>query len=123
MNELVLELDSVPSMNKIWEARHWTARKKMRDDWHMIVRSKVREKNLMLTYYTMTLEYHSRLDPSNVCVAIKMVEDCLVKMKNLTDDSPKYCRGLHTIPNERLPKNKYIFRITSLKPRLKNNEL
>ena len=81
------------STNEIYAGVHWRKRRKIKQDYLLVTRSKIRsipkiegKVNLSFSFY-----FKSRpLDSSNCSFMAKMIEDCLVGNGILKDDSIKH---------------------------------
>lgn len=88
------------SLNDWYSSEHWTKRNKSAEYWHFFFK-----KQLICPYpyfpkYEITLEFNSRLDPSNCITMVKLCEDMLQKEKIIENDNKKFCKGIHIIPIE-----------------------
>lgn len=110
LNEIVLEWEdrNVPSLNEWYSGTHWSKRKKLKDKWFIQFMALLRKnKKQLFSEYDLTIYYHSNLDPSNTITVIKFLEDTMKKDRWIHDDSPKYCKGLHIIPDLGMKKFTY----------------
>ena len=107
-DEIVFEWHSVDvSLNKFFAGKHWTVRNKIKDQFHILFGKLLIKKYRMIEKYTVSLEYNSRLDPTNTIIMIKIGEDYLRHINILTDDTKKYCKGVSIAPNDLMGKKHY----------------
>ena len=93
------------STNKIYASKHWTFRKRLKDDylkWFLLYKSRFprldQKINLDFKFY-----FKSRcLDSTNVSHMVKMIEDCLVHYGIIEDDTIKYvgCVSMESLKGE-----------------------
>ena len=111
--QLIWEEPNTPSLNEWYQGKHWSKRKKLKDEWYVRFLSLLRcHKKQIFNSYFLVLQYNSRLDPSNVITVIKMLEDTMKKDGWIIDDSAKYCRGLTIMPDCKMKKHTYKITIT-----------
>ena len=105
---LFWEEKNTPSLNQWYEGKHWAYRKKTKDQWSFRFMSLLscHHKKCFQTY-KLTVQYNSRIDPSNIITVVKMLEDVMKKQKWIIDDSPKYCKQINIVFNSKLNKNCY----------------
>ena len=96
------------SLNDWYSSKHWTYRQKQKNMWRdFFSKLLLQHKKPSINTYSITLEYNSRLDPSNTITMIKLFEDTLIKMNWIKDDSKKYCDSLTINPNIQLKSGEY----------------
>lgn len=79
------------STNDFYSGMHWSRRKKISDEWHLIIISECHKQNIKpVSKCKLTFEWNNRYDLDNNSAMEKMVIDGLVKAKIITDDSKKY---------------------------------
>lgn len=88
-----------PSLNKYYSGLHWTKRKAITDEWHLLFLAAFRKAKLPKPLaYPITLhvvEFCKRLRDSDAAVmASKFCGDALVKYGYLPDDNPNYIRSV-----------------------------
>jgi len=103
----------------------WKVRKTLVDKYKKIFTILLLEAKLpWFEEYDLTLFYNSRQDPDNASCSIKMFADAfkqdrlgdtILKKGWVYDDSKKYCKGVHIIPDETLENNTFKFVLTKLK--------
>lgn len=97
---MVLEWEGHISLNEWYSSKHWTYRKKQKDQWYMTFKSLLDQyEKKIIRKYAIILEYNSRLDPSNTITMIKLLEDTMKKEGWIEDDSHKYCSYLKIVYN------------------------
>jgi len=108
LDSIVFEWEGVDvSLNKFFAGKHWTIRNKIKDQFHTLFGRLLNKKYKMVDKYCVTLEYNSRLDPTNTIILIKIGEDYLRHINILTDDTKKYCKKVTISPNETMGKKHY----------------
>lgn len=108
IKEMLFEWDGVDiSLNKFYSAPHWIIRKKEKDFWKMFFGRMPIESSRKIDKYQITIYYNSRLDCDNVVLHAKFFCDYLREIGLVEDDSKKFYRGLHIIPDETLGKKHY----------------
>ena len=100
------------SLNAWYSSKHWTHRNKQKQEWNNFFKEILHEPYPFFEKYIITLEYNSRLDPSNTITVLKLYEDTLRELGVLVNDSLKYCKGLHIIPVESMKKKSYKITIS-----------
>lgn len=95
------------SLNKWYESKHWQHRNKAANYWHHFFKKMLPKHQNSFVRYTMTLEYNSGLDVSNTITMIKLCEDLLQTEKIIKNDTKDYCKGIHLIPVDEMPKFTY----------------
>lgn len=108
IDNIVFEWEGIDvSLNKFFAGKHWTIRNKIKDQFHVLFAQLLSKKYNMIDKYSVTLEYNSRLDPTNTIILIKIAEDYLRHINILTDDTKKYCKKVTIIPDESMGKKNY----------------
>jgi predicted nuclease of restriction endonuclease-like RecB superfamily len=108
IDSIVFEWEGIDvSLNKFFAGKHWTIRNKIKDQFHVLFGQLLSKKYNMVDKYSVTLEYNSRLDPTNTIILIKIAEDYLRHINILTDDTKKYCKKVTIIPDESMGKKNY----------------
>lgn len=92
MLHITIPVPEKVSSNAIYSGMHWAKRKALADLYH---NSLIEYRNERITDYPVTLSFifnwKSRaLDCSNTFFCAKLLEDALVQMGVLKDDSPQY---------------------------------
>ena len=91
------------SLNKFYRGMHWTERKRIADEWHLVILNVLREPKhrfieINLKDYPLVFTYTFRFkknpqDWLNCSGMVKLIEDGFVKGGLIIDDSPKYIYG------------------------------
>lgn len=111
---MIIEWEGHISLNEWYSSKHWSYRKRQKDQWYVLFKSLLDEHpKKVLPKYSITLEYNSRLDPSNTITMIKLLEDTMKKECWIEDDSPKYCEFLTIKYNPELQPKFYKATITN----------
>jgi hypothetical protein len=95
---LRLEIEAdVPSLNDYYAGEHWSERKKTRDQFHLLVKSKA--PNVHVEEYPVSVDCEVRfgdgrkqLDSVNTAAVCKVITDGLQECGVLDGDSPEYVR-------------------------------
>jgi len=96
----IIELHDLPkiSLNEFYSGKHWSNRKKIKDNITLLVKAQTKE----IIDYPCDVEYDfwfkkNPLDCSNACGGmVKMIEDCI-----FPDDSPKIVRSIKVSSQKR----------------------
>ena len=105
---IVIEWEGHISLNQWYASKHWSYRKKQKDHWHELFKTKLNEYDKTLfKKYKFKLYYNSRLDPSNTITMVKLLEDTMKKEGWIIDDSSKYCAEIRLKFDPELPKKSY----------------
>lgn len=113
--DLIFEWDGKDiSLNKWYSSQHWTIRNKAAKDWHSFFKKMLITPYQKFDAYTLTLEYNSRLDPSNCITMCKLLEDMMQKEKIISNDNKDNCKGIHIIPNLNMKKKSYKITVKHL---------
>lgn len=111
--DVILTLPPPPSLNKLYSGKHWTYRKKAKDDYKKIVIAELEKiDKFNAKAITMDICYNSRYDVDNGILVSKFVADTLKEQCIIEDDSPKYYKKLKITFDQTIPKNTYIVKIT-----------
>lgn len=102
------------SLNSWYSSKHWSNRNKQKSDWHSFFKQFIHEPYPYFERYNITLEFNSRLDPSNCITMIKLLEDTLQTLGVLKNDTSEFCRGLHIIPVDSMKRKSYKITINSV---------
>ena len=95
------------SLNAWYSSKHWTHRDKQKKDWHSFFKQMIEHPYPYFEKYSISLEFNSRLDPSNTITMVKLLEDTLQELGVISGDDLKYCSGVHLIPNKTMKKKSY----------------
>lgn len=114
MTEIVFEGKTV-SLNNFYSQKHWTYRKKMRDDFEGKFRDIIKKSDLQpMKRFKIDMVYNSRHDPDNTIIMLKMFVDTMRHLNIIEDDTKKYFRGFSVTPDARLKKDTIIFKVHGL---------
>jgi len=98
MIKFVIDYEGIPSLNKLYEAKHWATRKAIADNWHEIVYYAVHEQlpDVFIQDYPVHIVLRvyppdRRRDIGNTIS--KVIVDGIVKSGLLPDDTLTYVRG------------------------------
>lgn len=84
-----------PSTNALYSGMHWTKRKKIADEGHLMVASAVHGKCTDLpVHLTLTPHGGRKRDIDNFSFTVKVIIDGLVKAGWLPDDTDEYISGI-----------------------------
>lgn len=104
------------SLNDLYSMNNWRKRHQIKKLWREKFGSMIDSANLEhMDAYELYVHYRSRLDPSNVSAIVKLFEDTLKTKGFIIDDSMKYCRGIHIIPEPEFNQKEYRIIIKSCK--------
>jgi hypothetical protein len=108
MNELTLSL-TLPktiSLNALYAGKHWTFRKKTKDEYKKIVEAELaRYDHHFAESMSIHIRYNTRADVDNLVLVSKFTADTLVANGWITDDSPKYYHRLTITFDKSVEKN------------------
>jgi len=101
-----LHLPKTISLNALYAGKHWTFRKKIKDEYKKIVEKELANyDHNTYRHMSISVRYNSRLDVDNNVLVSKFVADTLVANKWILDDSPKYYKSLRIVFDETVEKN------------------
>ena len=108
MNELTLSL-TLPktiSLNSLYAGKHWTFRKKTKDEYKKIVEAELaRYDHHFAESMSIHIRYNTRADVDNLVLVTKFTADTLVANGWIADDSPKYYHRLTITFDKSVEKN------------------
>ena len=108
MNELTLhlKLPKTISLNALYAGKHWTFRKKIKDEYKKIVETELaRYDHHIAKGMSIFIRYNARTDVDNNVLVSKFVADTLVANEWIADDSPKYYNKLTIVFDSTVEKN------------------
>jgi Holliday junction resolvase RusA-like endonuclease len=108
MNELTLSLTlpKTVSLNTLYAGKHWTFRKKTKDEYKKIVEAELaRYDHHFAESMSIHIRYNTRADVDNLVLVSKFTADTLVANGWITDDSPKYYHRLTITFDKSVEKN------------------
>ena len=104
--DLLLKLPKTISLNSLYAGKHWTFRKKIKDEYKKIVESELaRYDHHCAEACTIVIRYNTRADVDNLVLVSKFTADTLVANGWIPDDSPKYYHRLTIIYDSTVEKN------------------
>lgn len=114
MTEVIYSGKTV-SLNNFYAQKHWTFRKRMRDDFETKFREIIKESGLKpMKKFKIDMVYNSRHDPDNTIIMLKMFVDTMRHLGIIEDDTKKYFKGFSITPDGRLRKDTIIFKVNEL---------
>ncbi len=108
LNELNLnlKLPKTISLNSLYAGKHWTFRKKTKDEYKKIVEAELaRYDHHFAESMSIHIRYNTRADVDNLVLVSKFTADTLVANGWIADDSPKYYHRLTITFDESVEKN------------------
>jgi len=108
MNELTLSLTlpKTVSLNTLYAGKHWTFRKKTKDEYKKIVEAELaRYDHHFAESMSIHIRYNTRADVDNLVLVSKFTADTLVANGWIADDSPKYYHRLTITFDKSVEKN------------------
>lgn len=83
--------------NAYYAGKHWAQRREDAEFWHGLVRAEMNRQNVRETPFrkpvAITFYFNDRLDCSNHCIMVKLIEDAM-KGRLITDDNRRYVKGI-----------------------------
>lgn len=111
--ELLLKLPKTISLNSLYAGKHWTYRKKIKDEYKKIVEAELaRFDHHSAKSCTIYIRYNTRADVDNNVLVSKFVADTLVANGWIVDDSPKYYHKLTIAFDREVERNYCEVRVT-----------
>jgi hypothetical protein len=108
MNELTLSL-TLPktiSLNALYAGKHWTFRKKTKDEYKKIVEAELaRYDHHFAESMSIHIRYNTRADVDNLVLVSKFTADTLVANGWIADDNPKHYHKLTITFDKSVEKN------------------
>lgn len=108
MNELTLhlKLPKTISLNTLYAGKHWTFRKKKKDEYKKIVEEELaRYDHYSAEGCSIYIRYNARTDVDNNVLVSKFVADTLVANGWIADDSPQHYNRLTIVYDTTVEKN------------------
>ena len=103
---LHLKLPKTVSLNTLYAGKHWTFRKKKKDEYKKIIEKELaRYDHHIAKGMSIYIRYNARTDVDNNVLVSKFVADTLVANGWITDDSPKYYHKLTITFDKSVEKN------------------
>lgn len=107
-NDIILLLPKPPSLNMIYAGKHWTYRKKKKDEYKAICIEALEPYDAFTCEsFRLDITYNSRFDIDNGILVSKFLADTLVEFGVVEDDNPKFYDQVKIGFDGGLPKNTY----------------
>lgn len=114
------------SVNDYYSAKGWWHRNKIKKEYSEIFDNLIRKSKIQwMDEYCLIIFYNSNHDPDNVVGLSKIFVDeikqqtdkqgDIIKKGFIKDDSPKYCKFFAVVPDKKLTKNTFEFRLLKIK--------
>ena len=115
MNEpivITLCLPKPPSLNAFYAGRHWTIRKKHKEQYNKHIGTEFDKYDLFTAeQFQVDVEYNARYDVDNAIMCCKFVSDYIKDNGYAVDDTPRYFVKQSTKYNNNLNKNEFLCHI------------
>ncbi len=122
--KIELDLPKPPSLNMIYAGKHWSYRKKKKDEYKEFCKEALSKYDeFTCEEFYITISYNSRLDIDNGILVSKFLADTLVAEGIVQDDSPKYYKSVSIRFDDTLEKNQYIVKIYCKNLKYKEEEV
>ena len=106
MNEIILKLPNTISLNSLYAGKHWTFRKKTKDEYKKIIEAELSNYDkCFFDTFEITIKYNYNQDIDNVILVSKFLSDTLVANEWVIDDNPKYYKKLKIIYDSEVERN------------------
>ena len=103
---LHLKLPKTVSLNTLYAGKHWTFRKKKKDEYKKIIEKELaRYDHHIAKGMSIFIRYNARTDVDNNVLVSKFVADTLVANEWIADDSPKHYNKLSIVFDSTVEKN------------------
>ena len=103
---LSLTLPKTISLNALYAGKHWTFRKKKKDEYKKIIEKELaRYDHHIANGMSIFIRYNARTDVDNNVLVSKFVADTLVANEWIADDSPKHYNKLTIVFDSTVEKN------------------
>ena len=103
---LHLKLPKTVSLNTLYAGKHWTFRKKTKDEYKKIIEKELaRYDHHIAKGMSIFIRYNARTDVDNNVLVSKFVADTLVANEWIADDSPKHYNKLTIVFDSTVEKN------------------
>jgi len=103
---LHLKLPKTVSLNTLYAGKHWTFRKKKKDEYKKIIEKELaRYDHHIAKGMSIFIRYNARADVDNNVLVSKFVADTLVANEWIADDSPKHYNKLTIVFDSTVEKN------------------
>ena len=108
LNELCLnlKLPKTISLNALYAGKHWTFRKRIKDEYKKIVEEELaRYDHHIAESMSIHIRYNTRADVDNLVLVSKFTADTLVANGWIADDNPKHYHKLTITFDQSVEKN------------------
>lgn len=103
---LELKLPKTISLNSLYAGKHWTYRKRIKDEYKKIVEAQLENYDkCRFDSFKIVVKYNYNQDIDNVVLVSKFVSDTLVANDWVIDDNPKFYKSLKIIYDGEIEKN------------------
>ena len=103
---LLLKLPKTISLNSLYAGKHWTFRKRIKDEYKKIVEEELaRYDHHIAESMSIHIRYNTRADVDNLVLVSKFTADTLVANGWIADDNPKHYNKLTIIYDPSVEKN------------------
>ena len=110
-----IRLTKIPSLNQFYSSKHWTFRKKLKDELNAEIMAQLEQYDTV-TYEGLEvyLRCNYRMDLDNCIMAVKFVVDAFNKWGGLEDDSPKYFQKIRMEVDKSLEKTSCLVELREI---------
>ena len=110
-----IRLTKIPSLNQFYSSKHWTFRKKLKDELNAEIMAQLEQYD-PVTYEGLEvyLRCNYRMDLDNCIMAVKFVVDAFNKWGGLEDDSPKYFQKIRMEVDKSLEKTSCLVELREI---------
>ena len=106
MKEITLKLPKTISLNSLYAGKHWTFRKKKKDEYKKLVEAELENYDHYCgESMSIRIRYNTRQDLDNVILVSKFTAGTLVANGWIPDDTPKYYHKLTIVFDPEVEKN------------------
>lgn len=103
---LHLKLPKTISLNALYAGRHWTFRKRIKDEYKKIIEAELaRYDHYIAESMSIHIRYNTRADVDNLVLVSKFTADTLVSNEWIADDNPKHYNRLTITFDQSVEKN------------------
>ena len=107
-NEIELTLPKPPSLNKFYAGKHWSIRKKYKDEYTKICKAELEKYDISpFENYEVHVRYNCRYDVDNTIMVSKFLSDTFTSLDLVADDSNKYYTRLCIKVDKELEKDTF----------------
>ena len=103
---LLLKLPKTISLNSLYAGKHWTYRKRIKDEYKKIVEEELAGyDHHSAEGMSIVIRYNTRADVDNLVLVSKFTADTLVANGWIADDNPKHYNKLTIVYDPEVEKN------------------